>query len=213
MNGRSYVLGLVRVMGKYAKFNREAVIDKATNLYWEKGFHGTSMRNLQDVVDLRPGSIYASFGSKENLFKEAIEHYADISGKQLQKCLDETDSPLAGLKNFVKSIVIGSQDTAPSGMCMLVKTIAELTDEHEELLKQAKNKMATVESEFTKIIQRAIDKGELDKSSDPAKLARYIQVQIIGLRTYIRANSNLSAGNEMIDDLFSTPPLCRSYVE
>lgn len=197
-------------MSKYAKFNREDVIEKATNLYWEKGFHGTSMRNLQDVVDLRPGSIYASFGSKECLFKEAIQHYADTSGAQLHRCLVDSDSPLEALKIFIKSIVIGNQNTAPSGMCMLVKTIAELTDEHQELLSFAKEKMAAVETEFTKIIQQAIDKGELDKSSDPAKLARYLQVQIIGLRTYIRANNNVSAGNEMIDDLFSTAPLRKS---
>ncbi len=197
-------------MSKYAKFNREDVIDKATNLYWEKGFHGTSMRNLQDVVDLRPGSIYASFGSKENLFKEAIQHYADVSGTQLQQCLEEFDSPLEALKHFVRNIVIGCQSTAPSGMCMLVKTIAELTDEHEDLLNQAKEKMATVESKFTDIIQSAIDKGELDKSNDPAKLARYVQVQIIGLRTYVRASNNLAAGDEMIDDLFNNGPFSQS---
>ncbi|MFA0500949.1 TetR/AcrR family transcriptional regulator, partial [Vibrio sp. 10N.222.46.A1] len=56
-------------MAKTAKFDRQDVVDKATNLYWEKGFHATSMRNLQDVIDMRPGSIYAAFGSKEGLFK------------------------------------------------------------------------------------------------------------------------------------------------
>ena len=63
-------------MSKSAKFNREDIIQKAANLYWEKGFHATSMRNLQEVIDMRPGSIYASFGSKEGLFKEALQHYA-----------------------------------------------------------------------------------------------------------------------------------------
>ena len=50
------------------KFNREDVIEKAKNLYWEKGYHATSMRNLQDVVNMPPGSIYAAFGSKDNYF-------------------------------------------------------------------------------------------------------------------------------------------------
>lgn len=59
-------------MSKQAKFDRDDVIEKAKNLYWEKGYHATSMRNLQDVVDMRPGSIYAAFGSKDNLFKEAL---------------------------------------------------------------------------------------------------------------------------------------------
>ena len=67
-------------MSKNAKFDRTEVVEKATNLYWEKGYHGTSMRDLQTTVDLRPGSIYAAFGSKDNLFKEAINHYALSTG-------------------------------------------------------------------------------------------------------------------------------------
>ena len=59
-------------MGNAAKFDRQQVIDKATHLYWEKGFHATSMRHLQEVIDMRPGSIYAAFGSKEELFKHCL---------------------------------------------------------------------------------------------------------------------------------------------
>ena len=59
-------------MSTKAKFDRDEVIEKAKNLYWQKGYHATSMRNLQDVIDMRPGSIYAAFGSKDNLFKEVI---------------------------------------------------------------------------------------------------------------------------------------------
>ena len=65
-------------MAKATKFDRQDAVDKATHLYWEKCFHGTSMRNLQDVIDMRPGSIYACFGSKEGLFKEVLNNYAQI---------------------------------------------------------------------------------------------------------------------------------------
>jgi len=55
-------------MSAAIKFNREDVSEKAKNLYWEKGYHATSMRNLQDVINMHPGSIYAAFGSKDKLF-------------------------------------------------------------------------------------------------------------------------------------------------
>lgn len=197
-------------MSKQAKFNRAEVIEKATNLYWEKGFHGTSMRNLQDVVDLRPGSIYSSFGSKENLFKEAIQHYAELGTTQLQQFLQDSTSPLNALKTFVRNSVIKTNEQSPNGMCMLVKTIAELTDEHQELLDEAKNKLSVMEREFAKIIQLAIDEGEIDASHSPEKIARQIQVQIIGLRTYLRSSNNLPAVSEMIDDLFSTIVNCKN---
>lgn len=59
-----------------AKHDRQDAIQKATDLFWEKGFHATSMRNIQQAMDMRPGSIYASFGSKEGLFQESLQHYA-----------------------------------------------------------------------------------------------------------------------------------------
>ncbi|MGF1701326.1 TetR/AcrR family transcriptional regulator [Photobacterium makurazakiensis] len=190
-------------MAKTAKFNRDDVIKKATNLYWEKGFHGTSMRNLQDVIDMRPGSIYASFGSKENLFKEAIKHYASISQDLLNACRADTDSPLDALKIFIKKAVLDSQQTAPNGMCMLVKTIAELTEEQEDLLTEAKHLLANIENAFANVLQEAIEKGELDKSKDPHQLAKYVQIQIMGLRTYLRTTGNTSAVEQLIDNMFS----------
>ena len=196
-------------MSKLAKFNREDVIAKATNLYWEKGFHGTSMRNLQDVIDMRPGSIYASFGSKENLFKEAIQHYSAQGRKNLQACLTEQTSPLGALKLFIKTAIIDNRTTAPSGMCMLVKTIGELTDEQNELLTEAKHQLSVMENEFAKVMQMAISAGELDPAKDPTQLAKYYQVQLIGLRTYARANADDAATEILLNDMFDTGPLSR----
>ena len=113
-------------MVKKAKFDRQKVINKATNLFWEKGFHATSMRNLQDEIDMRPGNIYATFGSKEGLFKEVLQNYTDMALAAIKQCQDDHDSPLEALKTFVKFQVIATQDNAPNGVCMLTKTLNEL---------------------------------------------------------------------------------------
>ena len=52
-------------MANKVKFEREQVVYAASQLFWEKGFHATSTRDLQDAINMRPGSIYAAFGSKE----------------------------------------------------------------------------------------------------------------------------------------------------
>jgi len=194
-------------MSKNAKFDRAEVVEKATNLYWEKGYHGTSMRDLQATVDLRPGSIYAAFGSKDNLFKEAINHYANSTGKLLQTCLEESNSPLAGLKLFIRKITIDNRDNAPSDMCMIVKSISELTDnDNKELLDEAKALLNSVEVKFAEVIAEAIHSGEVDSTKNPMELARYMQVQIIGLRTYSRVNDDKTIINKFIDDIFVGAP-------
>ena len=93
-------------MAKTAKFDRQDVIDKATNLYWEKGFHATSMRNLQDVIDMRPGSIYAAFGSKEGLFKEVLNNYTEMAIAQIADCRANTPSALNALQKFITLIMV-----------------------------------------------------------------------------------------------------------
>ena len=191
-------------MAKNIKYDREDVVKKATDLYWEKGFHGTSMRNLQDVIDMRPGSIYATFGSKEGLYKEAIQYYADMGLQQMEDCRKATSSPLDALKMFMKKLIIESYHSAPSGMCMLAKTVAELTEENAELLAEAKRLLNVLEGAFVGVLLQAQERGELDNSIDTVALARYIQVQILGLRSYLRVNDNYSDSDmdRLIDELF-----------
>ncbi|MGL6259305.1 TetR/AcrR family transcriptional regulator [Vibrio sp. WXL210] len=193
-------------MAKSAKFDRFEVIDKATQLYWQKGFHATSMRNLQDVIDLRPGSIYAAFGSKEALFKETLQYYSDSGVAKLARFRNQHGSPLQALKQFIRSQVIGSLTQAPSGMCMLAKTVAELTDEHAELLDFTRKALQRMEGEFAKVLSDAQKAGELDASKDPKKMAGYVQVQIAGLRTYAKVCNDPQRLEEMIDEMFSHHP-------
>lgn len=204
LNNRSKKDYLVNVMAKAGKQNRQNVVDKATNLYWEKGFHGTSMRNLQDEIDMRPGSIYAAFGSKEGLFKEALQHYAQQGLIKLDTLKSISGSPLMGLKAFVEAAVIKSQTCAPSGLCMLTKTISELTEEHAELLTEAKHLLNEVEKGFEKTFIEAQKIGEVDKQKNAKQLARYLQIQIMGLRTYARVNHDQKAIKELIDGLFTS---------
>ena len=189
-------------MGNSQKYDRQDVVSKATHLFWEKGFHATSMRNLQDRIDMRPGSIYATFGSKEGLFKESLRCYADASLARLAACVEATDSPLDALKSFVKSVVLRSSENTPNEICMLVKSISELTEDNAELLSESKRLLKVMEDAFASLLAQAQVQGELDSSRDTRRLARFIQMQLIGLRAYTRTNEDAPV-NELIDDAFT----------
>ncbi|PSW15796.1 TetR family transcriptional regulator [Photobacterium rosenbergii] len=196
-------------MATKAKFDRDLVVQKATDLYWQKGFNGTSMRNLQDVIDMRPGSIYAAFGSKEGLYKEALVHYAGLSATALNNSLKEAGSPLTGLALFTRKVVVDTQQGAPNGMCMLQKSVAELTDEQPELLAFAQQLLQQAEARFTELLKQSQLEGELSEDKDPKQLARYLQVQILGLRNYARVNRQTLSQQELtqlVDAIFTQPP-------
>lgn len=189
-------------MGNLQKYDRQDAVNKATQLFWEKGFHATSMRNLQEYIDMRPGSIYATFGSKEGLFKESLQCYTEASLKRLAIFSEQTNSPLEVLKSFVQSVVLNDSGKKPNEICMLVKTISELTEENTELLSESKRLLKVMEDAFAALLIKSQEQGELDTSKDPQRLARFIQMQLIGLRAYTRANSDAEV-DELIDEAFT----------
>lgn len=185
-----------------AKFDRQAVIEKATNLFWEKGFHGTSMRTLQTAIDMRPGSIYAAFGSKEGLFKESLQFYARAGLARLNQCAQTCESPLAALKHFFDITVTRMAQPAPSDMCMLVKAVAELTADHAELLAESKKWLGIMETAMTDLLLQAQQQGEIHSHRDVSRLARFLQMQLMGLRAYVHTKGGSVAAEELIDDIF-----------
>lgn len=149
---------------------------------------------------MRPGSIYATFGSKEGLFKETLQYYADSGVARLTEYTDSFASPVDALKNFMRDMVQGGE-TAPSEMCMLVKTVSELTEDNVELLDEAKRLLGVMEGAFAAVLLKAQELGEFDRSKDARRMARFFQMQLIGLRVYARANEDAKV-DELIDDIF-----------
>lgn len=193
-------------MAKAAKFDRQQVIDKATKLYWKKGFHATSMRHLQDEVDMRPGSIYAAFGSKDGLFKETLRHYTDMGLAQMHSLAQQNSSAIEALKAFVKAQVIETQTGTPNGMCMLAKTLGELTEDNQELLDTTKSLLGEIVDEMVSLIEQAKQQGEVDADKNSFELAQHIQIQIAGLRTFAKVNNDKAGLEKKIEAIFNHYP-------
>src|SRR4051794_32394754 len=64
-----------RARGRPLSFDREAALDKAMHVFWEKGYEAASIADLTAAMGITPPSLYTAFGDKEHLFLEAIEAY------------------------------------------------------------------------------------------------------------------------------------------
>ncbi|PRY38780.1 TetR family transcriptional regulator [Umezawaea tangerina] len=56
-------------------------------LFWERGYEGASMAELTAVMEIGSPSLYAAFGSKEALFREAVELYRGTAGSLTGRAL------------------------------------------------------------------------------------------------------------------------------
>ena len=72
---KSLATTVTKRRGRPSSFDRDAALDRAMLLFWEHGFEGTSVADLTAAMGITPPSLYAAFGDKKALFREAVTRY------------------------------------------------------------------------------------------------------------------------------------------
>jgi len=162
------------------------------------------MRDLQQVLDLRPGSIYAAFGSKEGLFREVLRYYTQGGQTLLRRLRGETGSPLTAIERYFQTVVLELRHRAPNPQCLLVKSLLELSDDEEgELVVEVRNHLKVMQGCFAELLREAQANGEIPREFDPDRTAHYLQVQLMGLRSYARLSEDEAVIGAVMQDLFA----------
>ena len=64
-------------MGRYSLFNKQQVLADALDLFWSRGFASSSLKHLEQVTDMHPGSLYYHFNNKEQLYIDTLKYYQE----------------------------------------------------------------------------------------------------------------------------------------
>lgn len=142
-------------------------------LFWRKGFASTSMNDLCDAMGIRSPSLYAAFGSKEALYREAVQHYVRRVGDPIWDKLARGDTARAGVQSLLLAAAesLPESGTAPAG-CMAM--LAAVGDEWpasiaDDVKKVRFESLRNLESRLT----AAVAEGELPASTDVDRLSRF----------------------------------------
>jgi len=187
-------------MARTASFDREDVLARARDLFWKKGYHATSLKDLEEALALNPGSIYSAFGSKEGLFTEALEVYATGSRADAARNMDGV-SPLEGLAAHARAQGDLCERGLPSNACMLVKTVLEFPNLESPMRQKADEFLSRMEAVFTERFRAAQAAGELPEDVDPARLGRKFLANIMGLRAYAQRGPEPEDLRDLADDI------------
>ncbi len=88
-------------------------------IFWEKGFDGSSLADLTTAMGINAPSLYAAFGSKEELYLEALTLYAGEVGIEIWSTLDETPDVRAAFERFLLATIDAyCEESVPRG-CMI----------------------------------------------------------------------------------------------
>ena len=80
--------------GRPASFDRDEALERAMEMFWERGYEGTTLEDFQAAMGgISPTSFYHAFGSKEALFRQAVEKYQDTVGGPALKSAGRNPPP------------------------------------------------------------------------------------------------------------------------
>ena len=160
------------VRGRPRSFDRTEVLERAMRVFWEKGYAGASMSDLTAAMGIASPSLYAAFGSKEGLYREAIDHYvASFSGSfwGVMEAATARESVEGLLRNAARIFTDGD---FPSG-CMVIQTAAEAGEMSPELAASLCEIRASTTETLAARIRKGMAEGELSPATDARAVAQF----------------------------------------
>jgi AcrR family transcriptional regulator len=167
-------------MGRPIGFDRDAALEVAMLLFWERGYEGTSMANLTQAMGLNPSSIYAAFGDKHALFQLVVNRYMEIRAQYATKALEEPSLKRVIRALFDNTIAFLTTPGHPP-TCMTLAGAVGCSVE----AKPAKDLMTEIRKQnqiaMRKRLVKAQQSGELPKGINVDDYTRYLSTIIAGL--------------------------------
>jgi AcrR family transcriptional regulator len=184
-------------IGRPREFDRDEALRKAMELFWEQGYEATSLADLQKVMGgITPPSFYAAFGSKETLFREAIELYKKTHGAPIAKALAEGPTARASIEAFLrvateKFCLPGS----PRG-CMMLFSGINCLPANKGIEAFMREERSVREKVIRKRLRRGVAEGDLSKKTDVNALVSFYTgvADALALRAKDGASRKVLAG-------------------
>lgn len=166
-------------MARNKEFDPAEKLEKARDLFWEKGYHATSMQELVSQMKVNRGSMYDTYGDKHQLFIESLQNYARETYAEYKKAAIGEKSPFKAIELIVKKAIQRSFEEEK--VCMIVKSsfeMAPLDNDIREILKQLSNALISI---FEDLIGKAQQVKEISTGKNARQSAEFIAGSFAGL--------------------------------
>jgi len=189
-------------MPRAKEFDYEQKLTEARNLFWEKGYHATSLQNIMDTMRLNKSSIYDSFGGKHELFVKCLLDYASFKLRQYEQAGRKEASAFKALEKTIKDVV--DQTLKDNRSCLIVKSIFELAPTDNEVREIITEKGAALENILFQLLVKAKEQGEIRNNIQPRIAARYILHTFSSFWSHYILSQNKKEVNEMVRFLINS---------
>lgn len=163
------------------EFDRSQILDKVMRVFWQRGYAGTSIQDLVDATGLGRSSLYNAFGSKRNLYEEALERYQELREAEMA-LLFEKGSFKERVRCLLMTYVEEELQDQQGLSCMITKATLEFSGRDEQIRMIVKQNLHSLEMSLYTLFNQAQQRGEIAADKNVRAMARFVLNVIQGLR-------------------------------
>jgi TetR/AcrR family transcriptional repressor of nem operon len=183
------------------EFDYARAVDRATQLFWKKGYRNASLRDLLKAMGIGEGSFYNTFHSKRRLYLQCLKHYNDTVSRRRLAALMSPPSVKAGIRAFFKTVLDELDNPKTPSVCLLAGSLSSEVLAERELARVVLSDMGSFAGVFKQRLESAKQTGELPGTFDAELAANVILTFLLGLFRVIRVLQSRAEMEEQIETL------------
>ena len=192
-NGQSYF-----AMARTKDFDETEVLTKAMNLFWLKGYNGTSMQDLVDGLGISRSSLYDTYVDKHTLFIKALAYYQCSASSGMCNIVSGAASAKDAIKQLLELTTGELLDDKQQKGCFMVNAEVEMAPHDAEVSKIVCDNEKLIEDAFYGAIKKGQSTGEIPADKDARALARFVFNNVKGIRVSAKATTDKNFFKDII---------------
>lgn len=188
-------------MGRTTTFDRDTTLTRARDLFWEQGYTGTAVPDLERATGLRRSSIYHAFGSKKELFYLVIDNYLSTVIRPLLARITAEDAPPTALQAYFETVAHSLNTASQHPGCLLIAAANAPIGQDPAVRKAITGYYSELEHTFTHGIRASTPHLTMQEAQNQAKILVALMVSALALA---RTHRELAIANLTIAQNLAT---------
>ncbi|OGA05621.1 MAG: hypothetical protein A2W68_12325 [Betaproteobacteria bacterium RIFCSPLOWO2_02_64_14] len=189
-------------MARPKAYDETAMLDRAMEVFWARGFDGTSIQNLVGKTGVNRGSLYGAYPDKRALFVASIRRYLDLVVEDNVRRLLAVEPAGDAVRQFFLQLVEAPPERLRRG-CLLTNSAVELGMEDAQVAALIRGAFRRVEQVFCARLVEAKRVGQLTDGVQPEALARLLITVLQGIRVMSRVGADRVAMRDAVKSALS----------
>lgn len=168
-------------MARKLAFDYEQALDRATTLFWQRGYAATGLRDLLKVMEIGEGSFYNTLKSKKHLYLLCLQRYQDQVVSARMHALVTAPDAASGIRAFFAAVLDCLDDPQTPRLCMLAAMEVDEVLAEPELRERAEQGLHQLRSALVKRLKEDRKSGRMPSTLDVETVAQILVTFLQGL--------------------------------